>query len=205
MKLANRPAGKPSWFASIISVGVIILVFACRGQILSEPVGDLDPVLAQCPSAEFDTLDGWPRTTTHIRESRNQLSTLNPDKIIERFDLEEGNTVFTFNLFSNSTGAASYYELFRSSRPSVAPLKLEKVVGGNVRGLLRHVIRPRAGGGGVYAPMDYYISDAMFQLRNAVVEVEVRLERKDARDMEAALKRLAEIVGSPPTESRDKK
>jgi hypothetical protein len=197
--------GKEFWFAMLIAAGIFLLGYSCREQILSNPVGDLDLVLSRCPSAELETLDAWPRTETHIRKKRNQLSTLNPDEIIERFDLEEGRTEYTFNLFANSAAASKYYNSERPRRPSVAPVKLEKVVDANVRGFLRYVIRPRACSAALKTPMDYYMSDAVFQLRNAVVEVEVRLEHKKDRDMEVALKRLAEIVGSSASENQDKK
>ena len=195
--------GKEFWFAMLIAAAILLLGYSCREQILSNPVGDPDTVLSRCPATEFETLDAWPRTETHIRKKRGDW--LNADQIVERFDLEEGQTEYTFNLFADSAAAARHYDLIRPKRPSVAPVKLEKVVAPNVRGFLRYVIRPRAGAGALRTPMDYYISDAVFQLRNAVVEVEVRLEHKKDRDMEGALKRLAEIVGGSPEDKQDKK
>ena len=194
--------GKEFWFAMLIAAGILFLGYSCREQILSNPVGDPDTVLSRCPAAEFETLDAWPRTETHIRKKRGDW--LNADQVLEIIELEEGQTEYRCNLFADSAAAARYYDLIRPKRPSVAPVKLEKVVDPNVRGFLRYVIRPRAGAGALRVPMDYYISDAVFQLRNAVVKVEVRLEHKKDRDMEGALKRLAEIVGGSPSGNQDK-
>lgn len=195
--------GKAFWFAMLIAAGIFLVGYSCREQILSNPVGDLDVVLSRCPAAEFETLDAWPRTETHIRKKRGDW--LNADQVVEIFELKEGQTEYRCTLFANSAAASDSYNRKRPRGGGVAPVKLEKVVDGSVRGFLRYVIRPRACSAALKVPMDYYMSDAVFQLRNAVVEVEVRLEQKKDRDMEVALKRLAEIVGSSASENQDKK
>ncbi len=181
---------------SISTFGCALMVgYGCSRPLLYPPSCNLSPVLTAMYPRQIDTLAGCPRDNVYVENGINKLTgDQQPDEIKEMFDLSKDGAQFNFVLFLNETAAAKWFVSEKDSAAERVPVFRQETADG-CRAFIRYVEQPRADPEGGGRPMGYYISRVCFQVRNAVVEVQIRSDKPQTDKLTLAVNNLADLLG----------